>query len=53
MSKGTTDSRGIVSVDGKEYVPHREYEELRQERDGLADEVEQLRQKLSSRNEGS
>jgi hypothetical protein len=54
MSESTTERRGLVSVDGEEYVPRREHDEVRQERDRLAAEVEQLRQELAaSRNEGS
>ena len=54
MQEGTTDRRGLVSVDGEEYVPRREYDELRQERDRLASEVEQLHQELTaSRNKES
>jgi hypothetical protein len=47
MHQGTTDRRGLVSVDGEEYIPRREHDELRQERDRLASEVEQLCQELA------
>jgi hypothetical protein len=47
MRDGASDRRGIVSVDGEEYVVRWEYDELREERDRLAREVEQLRQKLA------
>jgi cell division protein FtsB len=49
MGDNITDRRGLVSVDGEEYVPRQEHDELRQERDKLAAEVEQLRQELATR----
>ena len=41
--------RGLVSVDGEEYVPRSQFDELRKERDRLEAEVERLKQALSQR----
>jgi hypothetical protein len=38
---------GFVSIDGEEYVPRRQVDDLREERDRLAAEVERLRQELA------
>jgi hypothetical protein len=40
--------RGLVSIDGEEYVPRRICDELREDRDRLAEEVEQLREALAA-----
>jgi hypothetical protein len=40
--------RGVVSIDGEEYVPRRLCDDLREERDRLAAEVERLREALAS-----
>ena len=47
MREGITARKGFVSIDGEEYVPLRELDELRSERDRLAAEVERLRQELA------
>jgi hypothetical protein len=39
--------KGLVSIDGEQYVPRRELDDLRQERDRLADEVDRLRRELT------
>ena len=40
-----------VSIDGEEYVPRRICDELREERDRLAAEVERLREALAANDE--
>lgn len=47
MREGITAHKGFISIDGEEYVPRRELDELRQERDRLATEVDRLRQELA------
>jgi len=37
---------GFVSIDGEEYVPRQMCDELRDERDRLAEEVKQLKNKI-------
>jgi hypothetical protein len=37
-----THERASVSIDGEQYIPRRLYDELRAERDRLAQEVERL-----------
>jgi len=46
MREGIYARKGFISVDGEEYVPRRQLDALREERDRLADEVERLRQEL-------
>lgn len=41
--------KGFISIDGEEYVPRRELDDLRGERDRLAAEVERLREELAQR----
>jgi len=43
------DYKGLVSIDGEEYIPRREYDDLSAIRDRLADEVEELQRKLAER----
>ena len=40
--------RASVSIDGEEYVPRRMYDEVREERDRLAQELERLREDATS-----
>jgi hypothetical protein len=47
MREGITARKGFVSIDGEEYVPLRELDDLRRERDRLAAEVERLRHELA------
>ena len=49
MREGITARKGFISIDGEEYVPRRDLDELRRERDRLADEVERLRRELAKR----
>jgi hypothetical protein len=37
---------GSVSIDGEEYVPRKMCDELREERDRLAEEIKQLKEKI-------
>lgn len=46
MGEGIVARKGFISIDGEEYVPRRERDELREERDRLAAEVERLQQRL-------
>ncbi len=52
MGEGIVARQGFISIDGEEYVPRRERDELREERDRLAAEVEQLRQQLTQHEHG-
>lgn len=47
MRDGITARKGFISIDGEEYVPRRDLDDLRQERDRLATEVERLRRELA------
>ena len=49
MREGIYARRGFISIDGEEYIPRRELDALREERDRLAAEVERLRQELDAR----
>jgi hypothetical protein len=42
------DQHGFVSIDGEEYVPRKLCDELQEERDRLAEEVEWLRQTVAA-----
>jgi cell division protein FtsB len=48
MGEAGTSGRSSVSIDGEDYVPRRELDELRAERDRLAAEVERLRDQLAA-----
>jgi hypothetical protein len=47
MGEGIVARQGFISIDGEEYVPRRERDELQEERDRLAAEVERLQQLLA------
>jgi hypothetical protein len=47
MREGITAQKGFVSIDGEEYVPRGELDDLRRERDRLAAEIERLREELA------
>jgi hypothetical protein len=49
MREGIYARKGFISIDGEEYVPRRELDALREERDRLAAAVERLRQELEAR----
>jgi len=49
MRQGIYARKGFISIDGEEYIPRRELDALREERDLLAAEVERLRQELEKR----
>lgn len=49
MGEGIVARKGFISIDGEEYVPRRERDDMRDERDRLAAEVERLRQELAKR----
>jgi cell division protein FtsB len=49
MREGIVARKGFISIDGEEYVSRRDLDELREERDKLATEVERLRDELAKR----
>jgi cell division protein FtsB len=46
MREGIVARKGYISIDGVEYIPRRQLDELRAERDRLAAELERLREEL-------
>lgn len=49
MREGIVARKGFISIEGEEYIPRRQLEELRAERDRLAAEVERLREELAQK----
>jgi polyhydroxyalkanoate synthesis regulator phasin len=45
--EGIIARKGFISIDGEEYVPRRQVDELREERDRLAAEVQRLQDELA------
>jgi hypothetical protein len=47
MREGIIARKGFVSIDGEEYVPRRELDALREERERLLAEIQRLQDELA------